>query len=311
MSAKQGLVSLRGAAPLYEVIEQRFVGAERLARWGRTFEDRYLTKVERPGECVLWKRGERPVSVDATLADLADLPFYQANVVQPDAWQWERFIADKPGDIVVGSAGFNNGHWGHGWAVVFKGPGHEEIGDRRLLAEGPWRVLRDEGRDLTWVQFCDPLAEPVTRGEQAQHARARMGYGSLPIGIYFSTGSRIYPKGDDHRLLVKGELRGIYEPELQRFTYVVPDGKLHPGALTDLCWLRFTRRGGDAPIARVRVQFYDEAPARKLHRQVWLRGFEAWAYDVHGRPFALSDDDLPPPVPPPDWVRAVQDREGR
>lgn len=309
-----GVTTIRGPTGLFEVLAQR-VRAEHapLTKEELNYYDLPMVEAERGYAsqkregAIVWHRGPRDLSPLNTLRELAELPFYSVNVCAPYDWHWVRLTAEFPEDVPVGVAGFGDGHFDHGWAVAFKGPGHHEIGHRRALAAGPWRLLRDEPNDVTFVQFCDPEADPLVRAKQAEIGRMNMGYGWIPVGLYFSTGTRIYPVGEDHRMLSDG-ITGVYDPDEHSYTIVRPEG-VSPMDLTDLGWLRFTRSEGPDRIERVRVMFYDEALARQQHRTIWARGFETWAV-VRGNRVQLDDADLPPPVPPPDWVLRVQDREG-
>jgi hypothetical protein len=62
-------------------------------------------------------------------------------------------------------------------------------------------------------------------------------------------------------------------------------------------------------VRQVAFVFVEEANARRHLHDLWLRGLECRWMSPRGE-VRLDHYDAPPPAPP-DWVKAVQDREGR
>src|SRR5690606_11851077 len=56
-------------------------------------------------------------------------------------------------DLAYVAPSFADMHYPHGWACAFKGPGHDRLVSRRWLEHGPWRLIRDNENDVSFVQF--------------------------------------------------------------------------------------------------------------------------------------------------------------
>src|SRR5690606_34932321 len=107
-----------------------------------------------------------PTSVLSLQSELMVAAFELAVVQTWFRWEWpEGYVAPSFADM----------HYPHGWACAFKGPGHDRLVSRRWLAYGPWRLIRDDEHDVSFVQFHDLDADAKTALEQAKPGHQRMG----------------------------------------------------------------------------------------------------------------------------------------
>lgn len=248
-----------------------------------------------------------PSTPRSMLNAIADLPFYTFVGWHLYA-EWTRFGSesrDKP-DLYVPKAGFGHGHVELGWCAAFKGLGHAHLGSRRELRYNPWRILRDEAHDVTLVQFHDTQADAVTAAKQARPSHQLMGYTVLPVGVYFHGGTGMYAFPEPHPFTY--DTSGEYDATTRTWR-VRRSAPLFPREVTDFAAFRFYSRNTDQPIERFEVVFDREELARQHQEALWCREMDS-CVEGGGRVAPLDADYVPEPPAPPDWVRAVQDREG-
>jgi hypothetical protein len=253
--------------------------------------DRYSMLSWDPDSCAKVKNTDYPFA-PASLRDLlAPLDFTVASVLLAHFYPWRH-----PKDYK--RPGLGDGHFGAGSFAAFRGEdGHRRLVSRRWLDHGPWRLIRDEATDLTLVQYHDLDADEATALEQAKLGHQTMG---------------IRPHGG---FIQKRFVWGRLEPNFydrQRRTSIVlvhHDDPVAPRQMLEAAALKLWQPHEDTPIDQVAFVFTKEANARKHLRDLWLRGLEVRVMGTHGE---VRIDDTYDPGPPevPDWVQAVQDREG-
>lgn len=191
---------------------------------------------------------------------------------------------------------FGQGHYALGSFCAFTGrAGHARVVSTRWLDHGPFRVIPDG--DTTWVQFHDLEADEDTAWSQAHPGHLWMAdknHGGFversdtwfvfePSSFDRATGTSI--------VLVHGseELTGLHMLEAACAKVLQPfDG---------------------ITVQQVAFVFFDEANARKHLHALWLRGLECRWMSPRGE-VRLDTDYDPTPPPRPDWVVALQDKEG-
>lgn len=175
---------------------------------------------------------------------------------------------------------FDGGHDPHGWACAFRGAGHERLVSRRWLPNGPWRVTTGD-RDLSFVTFHSPEADPGAALEEARAAHARMGI-SDEGGYIQHLG--ILPEG----------LPGLYDADTKVQKVVVHGRDVPQREMLGACQIRLDRRAdSEAPISNIAYVFLELALARAHLRELWLRELECWAVD-DGQEQRLDGDEIPP-----------------
>jgi hypothetical protein len=191
--------------------------------------------------------------------------------------------------------GFSRSHISHGWACVFRGPGHDRLVSRRWLDFGPWRVVR-RPNDTTFIQFHDlAITDSAEAYQVAKVGHERMGCSE--IGGFIQ-------QIEDWML---ADVRGLYTARERLLEIVVPAGEtVGQGRMTNACTLRLhhrlTRPAMD-PIERIAYIFLDEADARAHLHELWLRELECWLVDGNGK--RRLDLDYHPVPNPPEWVKRL------
>ena len=216
--------------------------------------------------------------------------------------------------------GFGGGLAAHGWMCAFKGEeGHGRLVSRRWLEWGPWRLIRDDERDLSMVQFCDVEAEDDERVQQAIPGIDRMGI--------CSEGGFIQPK----MFPWSYDWQGRYDPDRRVFEVVVAGRNLEPFEMLEaraLVW--YQSLGPEHPLDRVSFVFLEPDRGLAHLHELWLRDLECWV--VRGGRRERLDDSYHPdradpstavwfppdapypspgprPEPWPAWVAEVEARE--
>lgn len=199
---------------------------------------------------------------------------------------WDDYIAP----------GFINGHGGHGWACAFKELGHAHLVSHRWLDFGPWRLIRDEANDISFVQFHDLNADPATALEQAKPGHQAMSmYG---VGGYIGI---THPFSND--------LRGIYVPETQNLRVVIPAGKeITYSEMADYCAARQFQAFDGKIVGPMSFVFIDGAEAEPYLHDLWLRDIECFGITPKGVEVRLDEDYNPTPSKP-EWVRRLEESD--
>ena len=191
---------------------------------------------------------------------------------------------------------FADGHPRHGWACAFKGEGHKRLVSRRWLEWGPWRLIRDESHDISFVQFHDLEADATTALEQAKPGHQRMGIHKL--GGFLQTGYCYWrpPKG-------------IYIESERRLDIVITPGRTVPQLeMSDAAAARNLGHFAQ-PVDSICYIFYDEEQAREHLHEMWLRELQVYWINMEGEKVRLDDSYDPGQPVKPDWVLDLERRE--
>ena len=184
----------------------------------------------------------------------------------------------------------------HGWACAFKGEGHNRLVSRRWLEWGPWRLIRDEAHDISFVQFHDLEADAATALEQAKPGHQRMGI--YKLGGFLQTGySYLHPP------------KGIYIEAERRLDIVIT-----PGRVVDQVEMRDAAAARNLghfaqPVDSICYIFYDEEQAREHLHEMWLRELQVYWINMEGEKVRLDDSYDPGQPVKPDWVLELERRE--
>jgi hypothetical protein len=156
--------------------------------------------------------------------------------------------------------------------------------------------------DLSFVQFHDLQTDDETALEQARPGHQRMGNsaigGFIPVVLPWN------------RLLDNEtkSIKGLYDASTQTLIQVVAGRQVDRLEMIEAAAVK-ARQPLAKPVRQVAYVFIDEAAARAHLHELWLHGLEVRAV-VDGREIRIDEDYAPVPQVP-DWVRRVQDREGR
>jgi hypothetical protein len=190
----------------------------------------------------------------------------------------------------------DNSHFPHGWACAFKGEGHNHLVSRRWLEYGPWRLLRDEENDISFIQFHDLNADPATALEQAKPGHEAMSiYG---VGGYIRK---------THRFT--NDLRGLYVPSDRNMRVVIPARKqITYSEMSDYCAARHFQAFENQPFDTLSFVFIVAEEAQPYLHDLWLREIECFGITPQGVEVRLDTDYHPVPNPP-EWVRRLEESE--
>ena len=219
---------------------------------------------------------------------LQDAPFLFASGNKLEGEPWDSY-----------NRGMERAMSGPGWLMVYKGEGHRRLASRRWLTHGPWRLIRDEARDLTAIQFHD-LDESVSLAEMFEQAKPGLWemFGA-PNSLHFTPEL-------DHR----GFQPGLYDKRSNTSIVVVPDEEeVSPEHMTIAAWFKREQPVPDLQIDQVAFVYFNETIARRQLPLLWRMGLEVRLQTPAGQR-RLDDQYEPPPPVVPDWVKRVQDREG-
>lgn len=170
-----------------------------------------------------------------------------------------------------------------GWAIAFKGAGHDCMVSRRWLEHGPWRLLRAPN-DTTLVQFYDLAADVETAIAQARPGHAALVAGFLPF-------SHKYPS-----------LLGLYTDGLLQVPALASNVASYE--MTNACATRRDYRlAPREPILNIAFVFQDMASAKMNLHELWLRELECRCLE-NGTLHRL-DEDYTPRTRTPAWVAAL------
>ena len=183
-----------------------------------------------------------------------------------------------------------------GLGCAFKGEaGHAQLASRRWLSRGPWRWLRDEGNDLSFVQFHSldaPLEQAV---EQAWH-------GHLAMSLSNSGG--ILPSSPSSTKFVPS----LYETSTHTSVVLVTGNRI-VSTVEMLEGAAHRCRSADPRIDQVAWVFTDEVNARRHLDALWALGMEVRAITDTGE-VRLDLDHTPAPVALPDFVAQAAQADG-
>jgi hypothetical protein len=219
-----------------------------------------------------------PFEAAAVANFICQLPFEVAVMASISGWA----SLDYRGPAIAGY------HALLGWAMAFKGAGHERhLVSRRWLEYGPWRVAYGP-EDTTVVQFHDPAADMETA-----IAQARPGHQMMIAGY-------LRPKHS-----YEHDVQGIYTAEDRLLRVVVAGRDVATSEMTDACAARRDNRNDpQKPVANVAFIFLDRDAAERYLHELWLRELECRVV-VDGVEHRL-DDSYHPVATKPAWVEALR-----
>ena len=268
------------------------------AKWGSTGNRGFSLYFDEPDSLKLrlWCHPGQPT--EALLYRLVDdLPFTYAACDAHHEWESDYEPGKRPlfTDRYLGP-GFGGGFDTLGWFAAFRGEqGHRHLVSRRILAYGPWRIVRRPG-DITIVQFYDPDASKDLTLEQAKP-------GHEPLWKAFFTETARLPRPYEFDY-------GLFDARQRTLTRVVPAGKeMDEIAIHVFCRARNFPRLDLGPIARVDFVFLDPEQARRELHRLWLYGYGCRTF-LHGREVDLTETYTPPPPTLPPWVRDLDRKHG-
>jgi hypothetical protein len=235
------------------------------------------------GRIVKLTRQDHDVDPERLLSQLAELPFEVASTesLYP-AW------TDGTLGTRYDAPNFAELHLGHGWACVFRGPGHQRLVSRRWLEFGPWKVHRG-AKDTTLVQF-----HQIGVDAAAALAQARIGHERMGIS---DTGGFIQA-----RYVYAADLRGLYDKTKRELHVAVHGREVSQREMLDACAARlYQPLGPDKPFDNVVYVFMEKEPAIAHLHELFLRELGCHAI-VEGTEVDLAADYKPQPIPI-EWTR--------
>lgn len=206
-----------------------------------------------------------------------------------------------------------------GFAVGFKGLGHDRLVSRRWLDFGPWWTIKGPN-DTSIVLFHDPDADAETALEQAKLGHQRMGItdeGGLLLPIYNPkhTIKGLYCEKDKGlKITVNGRKvtqREMLDVASLRYQYSHKHDFSEIQKIAEERGFEFTSDDSNSldpntPVEKILYVFIDENEAREHLHELWLREIECWTY-VNGLKTRLDLDYNPTPNKP-DWVKKCEER---
>jgi len=245
-----------------------------------------------------WKKGCIKIETSERKANIAEAGEYLQKI--PFELCAGRSISTDWGGvgrrIEYSGFGFSDGHWNHGWMCAFKGKGHDRLVSRRWLDYGPWRLIRDETHDLSIVQFHDLNADDDTALAQAKPGHERMGISET--GGFIQTD-----------FVWRYQQGASYDPAEQRLFYVVYGRDVKPREMLEAAAVKLWQPLAK-PVKQVAYVFMDEKAARAHVHEAWLHNVEVRTF-VNGAEVILTETYDPPAPKVPDWVKRLQDQEGK
>lgn len=215
-----------------------------------------------------------PLDIEEVVRNLSELPFGAAIFSAFVPW---------PGD-------YNGFHWPGGlgpigWAVAFKGPGHDRFPSRNWFERGPWKRWRGPN-DVTLIQFHALDATP-------EQALAQAMPGHVAFGVNAEAGGGYMQKG----YVYTHELKGVYFKDTGTVRVIIHGRDISNGEMRD--WAAARLEGKYKHVAFV-FMLPDEARAH-LPR-LWRYGHEVWAmFDGEER---RIDEGYEPPDETPEWAKS-------
>ena len=192
-------------------------------------------------------------------------------------------------------------HFPIGWACAFKGSGHARLVSRRWLNYHPWYLIRDEKNDVSFVQFHEIDADPITILEQAIPGHRAMGQGFIDKTHPFSN----HPQ----KLYFDREFRGIYFDDTGEFHVVIPAGvPVTLDQMYDYCAAKYYQIFEQGTVKKLVFVFIEGKEAEPYLHDLWLRDIECLGIDPTGERYKV-DENYHPDYEPPQWVKRLQQRE--
>jgi len=220
------------------------------------------------------------------IAPLSNVDFHAANVASIRWWDNPKGPAYKAPRGTVGTLPL-------GFAVAYRGKGHDRAMSRRWLDRGPWRVLLG-ANDTTLLQFHDESADVVTSLEQAKPCHAQMSdraQAPLPLRDAYAAGAV--------------PVQGTYLALERKYRISVAGRKVSRLEMREVVAARYYQLlGSDRPVDNVMYSFMDKAELDEALPDLWLYGLEARYRDAAG-PHRMDDKYVPPPYEKPDWVKRL------
>ena len=262
-----------------------------MVSWGNKWEGEYNKGF------IIYKPSTQLVTIKINDFDFIDVKSI-IEMFAPLYWTVSNFhsIYRKGGWEEYCGSGFADGHGGHGWACAFKAKGHAHLVSHRWLDFGPWRLIRDETNDISFVQFHDLDADPATALEQAKPGHRAMSiYG---VGGYI---------GKNHPF--SNDLRGIYVPETQNLRVVIPAGKeITYSEMADYCAARHFQAFEGNPVKTLSFVFIDGAEALPYLHDLWLRDIECFGITPKAVEIRFDENYNPTPEKP-EWVKKLEESD--
>ncbi len=251
------------------------------AYWGNIIENKGFIDYSPTEEIVKLKISDYElIDVESVMKMLASLPWTVATFSEISSQGgWDEYCVSE----------FTDFQFQHGWACAFKGEGHDRLVSRRCLEFGPWRLLRDEANDISFVQFHDLNTDPATALEQVKPGHRAMS---------------IYGVGDyiDETHTFTNDLKAHYVPEERNMRVVIPPGKeITESEMSDYCAARHFQAFESQPFDTLSFVFIAAEEAQNYLHDLWLREIECFGITEQGVEVRL-DRDYDPVPETPDWV---------
>jgi hypothetical protein len=217
-------------------------------------------------------------------------------------WNWEivSIIDNKlffpwEDDYNYNTPSFGDLHHPFTTGCAFKGDGHNRIPSRRFLEYGPWRTIRDEARDITFIQFHDLEADVEIALEQA-----RVGHALLDRNITGGLRGSI-------KIVALQDKHNLYDPNERSLTYIITDEEPTAAWYIEACAIKaYQLLETDMPVDRIKFMFpLDPEQAQKYLHDLWLYGLECWVMP-DGQATRLDDTYTPPSPNKPNWVQELE-----
>lgn len=227
------------------------------------------------------QNGAYPLHDPETLMLLGRIPFELATIGST--------YREWGGAVPYAAPTFSDGHISLGWACGFRGAGHNRLVSRRWLEHGPWRTIRVEEQDLTWVVFHDLMAPPDEALLQAQDGWDRIA--DVNEGGFIHSG---YGFSED--------LSGVHDPTTGRFKVIVARGPVKSRKMLDMAVARRNPRvQAQTPFDKVTFVYLTEEEALADLPRLWRYEHECWAI-VDGEQVQLGAGYRPEDETP-QWAR--------
>ena len=196
---------------------------------------------------------------------------------------------------------FSGSNFSVKWARAFKGEGRKRLVSRRWLDYHPWYLIRDEKNDVSFVQFHEIDADPITILEQAIPGHRAMGQGFIDKTHPFSN----HPQ----KLYFDREFRGIYFDDTGEFHVVIPAGvPVTLDQMYDYCAAKYYQIFEQGTVKKLVFVFIEGKEAEPYLHDLWLRDIECLGIDPTGERYKV-DENYHPDYEPPQWVKRLQQRE--
>ncbi len=173
-----------------------------------------------------------------------------------------------------------------GWAVAFRGAGHDRLVSRNWLHCDAFKLWCGDG-DVSLVQFHALDADPMTALEQA-----RLGHREFTIR---GEGGFVY-----HPFVYQLDLQGAYDGANHTMKVVVRGREVPRTELLE--WAAAVKESRFAqPVEHVAFVFPDDPDARAQLPLIWRYGHQVWT--IRDGVEVRLDQDYVPPDTTPAWAR--------